>query len=329
MTTPPTDSGNHPVDDFDWDADVSSLDEQAAGWLVRLTSGHVTADERAEFVRWRDADPAHEAALSRLRAIWGAAAAALDAPAATLPPPATTIPTPRSRRRSWRGWSLAASVVVSLALGYQYQSDWRHAQTTAAGERRQIALDDGSTVLLGSDTAIDIAFSPTRRGIRLVRGEAYFEIRHDPARPFVIDAGNAEVEVVGTRFSVQRDDDAGDVTVVDGRVRVRLATTEVLLGADQHIGFDRKGLGAAESVSAEDALAWRSGRLVIRGETLSEVVAQINRQRPGTIVVRVDAARQQPINAVIALDRVDDWLAALEQQGAGRVVSLGPLTVIY
>ncbi len=318
------------IDDFDVDLPASPMDEQAASWLIRLTSGAATAEDRAAFVQWRDADPEHEVALSRLRAVWGALPT-IDAPSQAMSSAhgGTRVVRPL-RRRAWRAWGLAASLLASAGLAYQLQTHWRHDSVTAAGERRSIELDDGSMVLMSSGTALDVAFDESERRIRLARGEAYFDVRTDTDRPFIVEAGHAQVQVVGTRFAVQRTASTGAVTVVEGRVRV---STEgggvVMLEADQRVRFDASEITETERVDAVEVLAWRQGRLIVNAATLDEITALINRYRGGTIVVRVDAERQKPINAVIDLDHVDAWLDALAGQGQVRVARLGPLTLLY
>lgn len=335
MTTPPADDPGMLPDDPDFAVGADPVDEQAAAWLVRLTSGHATDAERAAFAQWRDADPAHAEAFSRLRAIWGVLPASLarSMPQTAAPAPSPTAAVagaaPRRARRRLR-WALAASLLAGVAVAtYQAQRSGQHDLVTASGERRTIALDDGSSMVLGGDTALDVERDGAQRRLTLVRGEAYFEVRSDRGRAFVVDAGSARVEVLGTRFSVRRDEGAGEVTVVEGRVRVRVDGDEVLLEANQRAGFDPEQVHPAEATDADEALAWRSGRLVINDATLGDVAALLNRHRAGVVLVRPSVAQGRRINAVIDLDRADAWLAALEPQGIGRVVRLGSVTLIY
>src|SRR3546814_12912204 len=114
----------------------------------------------------------------------------------------------------------------------------------AVGEQRSARLAAGSTVIWRSGTARVVRFANGVRRATLARGEACVEIRHDAAHPFTVDAGDCEVRVLGTRFSVRRDGDRTRVVVVDGRVEVRNGSTGVVLGADQRIDSTAHALSA-------------------------------------------------------------------------------------
>lgn len=323
--TPTDNNGLPPLESFDPETPVSEVDEQAATWLIRLTSGNITAEERAAFARWRAADPAHEAALSAMRAIWSGLPVPAVKPQATTSP---AVPRRRSRRRAGF-WALAASLLIAISLGYPSWQEARHDEVTAAGERRALTLADGSVVILSGDTALDVDLRTDVRGIHLVRGEAYFEVHHDNARPFIVDAGFGEVRVTGTRFSVRRDSKTAEVTVAEGQVRVSRGTDSATLDAGQHLTIDRRALSKPNAVDAERELAWKEGRLILERATLVDVARLLNRHGADRYLVLVDSQQQPAFNTVIDLDHVDEWLIGLEQQGRGQVMRLGPVTLIY
>lgn len=312
------------TDEFGSSEAVSVVDEAAAHWLVRMTSGETTPEERAEFARWRAADPAHEVALKELRGLWVGLGPLLES---TVPVKTPVRIVARHRIRRARLWALAASLVVGVGLGYQTLTTW-HDEVTAAGERRSVALADGSTVTLNSATALDIELGANLRQIVLARGEAFFEVVHDASRPFLVKAGDSEVRVLGTRFSVRRDGGDVRVTVVDGRVEVRNGPAMTFLTASQQThGGDGK-LSDVASVNPEIDLSWRRGRLVLQDATLNEIVAELNRHAPTRLMVTDAVLGQRRFNAVIDLDHIDDWLLGLEQTESIRVTRLGPVVVI-
>jgi transmembrane sensor len=298
---------------------TSPADEEAARWVMRMTSGSIDAQERAAFVRWRMADPDHEAALARMRAIWIGLDRALDRPVAA----------PRRRRRTQRSWALAASMLAAVAIGWLAMTQWRYDEVTGAGERRQIMLADGSGVLLGAGTAVDLRFDAQHREVELARGEAWFDVAPDDARAFIVRAGAAEVRVLGTRFAVRIDRAGPAVTVEQGLVEVRAGDAAATLGADQRIVVRDGALAPVQDADAARELAWRYGRLVFEGATLGEIARELNRHRSGTVLVAGAAARGERFNAIIDLDHVEVWLAGLDASASLSVVRLGPVVVIH
>ncbi len=316
-------SGRSQIEDFDLDQPVSEIDELAATWLIRMTSGNVTAEQRAEFARWRAADPAHEAAISEMRTLWSSLP--LDAAAPVHAPQPRRVPV----RRRARIWALAASLMLGVGLAYLSVTDWRFDQATGAGEVRTVALEDGSSLVLSGDTALDVDLRDDLRRVVLHRGEVYFEVQHDAQRPFVIDAGDAEVRVVGTHFRIRRDADAVEVLVAEGRVSVSDDQGTVMLDAGQQVASSADGLSAVAAANAERELAWLSGRLILEGVTLEETALLLNRYQSKTKVVLLAADSQRRFNTVVDLRRVDEWLVGVEQQGRGRVARLGSVAFIY
>lgn len=323
MKTPDTDAPRED-EDFSSFATASAVEEKAAMWLARMTSGEAGAEERAEFARWRAADPAHEAAVADMRKLWLGMEGVLSENVAVQAPPAR-----RARRRRLRRWALAASLLLAAALGWQAATDWRYDEVTAAGERRSIALDDGSSILLSGGTALDLRVDAQQRRVRIVRGEAYFDVAPDASRPFIVRAGASEVRVLGTRFAVRHDGNEQRVTVERGAVEVRAGDARSVLTADQRIILRDGVPSAVEAADVQRELSWRHGRLVVDDATLADIVRALGRHHPGTILIADADARRQRFNTVIDLDRVDDWLAGLDQADSIRVVRIGPVAIIY
>ncbi len=315
--------GQNQIEDFDLDAPASEVDEAAATWLMRMTSGSVSAEQRAEFSRWRAADPAHEAAISEMRSLW--ASLPLDPPETVRAVPPRR---PGTRRRS-RVWALAASLMLGVGLAYMSFTDWRFDQATAAGELRTVKLEDGSTLVLSGDSALDVDLRGDLRRVALHRGEAYFEIQPDAARPFVVNVGSGEVRVVGTLFRIHREADVVDVLVSEGRVKVSNRQGSVMLGAGQQVSLSALALSEVVAVNAASELAWLSGRLILEGATLDHAVDRLNRYQDKTRIVLLKSDSQQRINTVIDLQRVDEWLVGVEQQGWARVARFGPVALVY
>ena len=300
-----------------------ALAEQATSWVVRLTSGETTPEDHRAFRRWRDESPAHAAALEDARRMWLAFGPALE-----------------PRQRHWalrigdqvRIGAIAASIAACALITGHYVDVWSHGYVTGPGERRQVALSDGTKILLNGGSALDVDFAAGRRRVTLARGEAYFDVVHDAARPFSVSAGEGEVRDVGTAFSVRREGEGAAIVVARGSVEVDpagLGARRSILTSNQALTYDRKGSDAIHDVNAGDALSWVQGRIIVENQSLSDSVREINRYYGGKLVVIGGDTGARRINAVIDLNRIDDWLAALDKTRAARVARIGPLVVLY
>jgi transmembrane sensor len=296
------------------------IEEAAARWFARRQSGDWSDAEQAQFQAWLEQNTAHRIAYIRLEAAWNHAARmkALGAgvPAGVIPPrrswgdqiffrgltgqahipstpertgPGGASPHPHRSRKVLRGmfWGVAVAVVLAVGAGaYLYTtgmlSDNRY--STRVGAIDTVPLADGSRVTLNTDSRIRVALAPQERRIELDRGEAFFQVAKDPARPFVVKVGNKRVIAVGTQFSVRRDD-GGDirVAVAEGKVRVETdspagSAVPVLVAGDVAQTAKTEVLVHPHAgAEVEEVLSWRSGYIVLHDMTLTDAVAEFNR----------------------------------------------------
>ncbi|MGE8591621.1 MAG: FecR family protein, partial [Alcaligenes sp.] len=209
--------------------DVPEHPSDAAHWFSRMHSGETTEADRQAFAAWCSADPAHEREYQKLTAQWNAVLSlpearlrglmqATNATQAAPPPPAM------SRRRF--GLRMVAACALPVAAGllaapYLFDRDEKRLNyATRKGERRQVTLPDGSILHLNGDTRLAARFGADERQVELTQGEAFFEVRHDASRPFVVMGGVGQVTVTGTRFNVRRDSESLQVSVESGSVRL-------------------------------------------------------------------------------------------------------------
>lgn len=131
---------------------------------------------------------------------------------------------------------------------------------------------------------------PDLREVTLTRGEAWFKVAHDKARPFIVSAGRIRVRAVGTAFSVRRHDDGADVQVTEGVVETWTAGEEdrkvqVAAGSKAFVAEYEPPKTSEASADIERSLAWRAGQIVLEGETLDQAVAQFNRYNAKKLVI--------------------------------------------
>ncbi|WP_139306190.1 FecR family protein, partial [Methylomonas sp. LWB] len=219
---------------------------------------------------------------------------------------------------------LAVAALHLRASGY-----WADYQS-AVGGQRQIQLADGSSVMLNTGSALSVDFSAKQRRVSLHRGEAFFQVAADPARPFVVDAGAGTVQALGTAFDVLRDRDRVRVTVVEHAVIVSNADGKTLerLNEAEQIQFDSRVLGRAETVNPSRIAAWRQQRIVFQEQPLASVVAELERYRPGKILITDSAIESLPITGVFGIGDTDLALQAIEQSLPVRVRTLGSHLVL-
>jgi transmembrane sensor len=316
-------------EDMDFLNGSTSFDE-AADWHTRLYSGRFTDKDRSEFDAWL-ADPENAANYAEFERVWSFVPTALqqspefaDAqPAEALSPVVKASP-----RYVARNLALAASLAITIGLAIQYYQVWRFDVVATGHQVAATSLSDGSQVILAPGTAIRTDFTGDVRHVELGRGEAYFDVVHDPQKPFVIDAGSGQVRVLGTAFSVMRNSDTGEVVVQRGRVRVEAGGKQVDLTPGQHVTFTSDDEGAVTSVDVAEAMSWTEGRLVFHDRPLGEVLKAAGPYYQGRIIVMNAEVANRRIDAAIDVRDIDGWLLALNRTQQLRVRRILGFTLI-
>lgn len=296
----------------------TSIADEAARWQSESFDGALPPERQAALDAWLAADPRHARTYAEMRALWADMAAVPETPALRA---SLAAPEPRRRRERWmreggRRRLVAPAIAASLALlAVGAVEDWpmrlQADAMTATGERRTIALPDGSSVQLDTGSAVAVDFDGRRRMVRLLKGEAAFAVAPEPARPFTVAAGGGSTTALGTRFLVRRDGDETGVVVTEHSVRVvGPGGGSAVVGEGQGLVYGGAGgIGAVTTVNSGDAMAWTEGVLVFKDAPLATVVDEIGRYHRGYVRVLGDA-RALRVSGVF---RVDDPVAALDQ----------------
>jgi transmembrane sensor len=261
---------------------------EAAAWLARLRADDRTRDDEMRFRQWLAADPVNAERFEHVSTIWEDMDALRDVPRAE--------PAPRklTRRRLLTG-SLAAFTVGGIGL--QWSIATAGVYTTARGEQRRLTLEDGSRLLLNTDTSLKVRFDEQRRRIELRRGQALFEVSADP-RPFFVNAGVHDLTVRRGRFELRREADQRSVLAIDGAATLAQASGPLRIGAGERVRID-----AAEQISHDrpnlnDVVAWQAGNAVFRAEPLAQVVTEMNRYTERELVLMDERAAAMRISGV-------------------------------
>lgn len=315
--------------------------EQAEAWYARLTAPDCSVQEHEAFERWRAQSGHAEAFAATERLLAGVDALAGNDPRMELlmrrarrrPVVSTRGP------RHWDIWAAAACVLLALALGLRFGpmlfTGPESVQYATDGQGRTIALQDGSSVQLDVASRIVVSLGRKQRSVELLAGRALFDVAHDPARPFVVQAGDGSVTAVGTRFEVQREGDDVVVTLAKGIVAVsrqdghggdqkaRLQPGEQLRWSDKNAGWTLR------PVDTETALSWTRDRLIFRGTPLADVVTEVNRYSTRKLVLADPSLTALPVHGNFLAGDPDAVVAALKTVLPVRVDETGREIRLY
>ena len=313
------------------DSEQLRASREATDWLILLQEAPEDPETRRRFEAWLNASPVHEAS-------WAATQRTADALAAARPGRWTPVDACQSRHPSSAGqavapprrfWRLPATAAAGLAILFAFGSVqyMRADYVTGTAEISVVDLADGSRVSLAPDSAIAIDFGPDTRRVRLLAGEAFFQVAADPDRSFRVEVRDLAAIVLGTAFNVRREDDGATVALAEGLLRVvheraRLPVSETLAPGD----VVRVG-SAGEIVRgdrAPDAIAaWRAGRLIAQDETVEAVVDRLRRHYRG-IIFLMD--RDLAGRSVTGVYNLADPLAALRAIGTSHGANVRQIT---
>jgi transmembrane sensor len=330
------------------------IEAAAAAWLSLRDRG-MNADETAEFVRWLQQDAQHAAVFAELDRTWKDFDRLAAVPAADAPEPDGDLLAPRVRSRrhrtlTWTAFGAAAAAAIVLLSAIHFRAP-RHTAETAVGAFQKLDLPDGSVAQLNTDSAIDMTFTAAERRVRVVRGEVYFSVTKDPARPFIVTAGPVAVRAVGTAFNVRQRVTAVEVLVTEGRVRVDgarqgrslLAPPDPaeelpLLVAGQRaiVAVPARASGAAPApavvtkispLEVQRALAWQERRLEFDGAPLTEVVAEFNRYNRRQLMISDAHLAAKHFSGTFRADGYEAFVRLLEDD-FGVAVTRGEREIV-
>ncbi|MCB5189492.1 FecR family protein [Methylobacillus arboreus] len=267
--------------------------EQAATWMMRMQSDALSPREQAEYQAWLQADPHHMLASQRMAGLATDLQANNRLVAAPVARQALLSANGKQRRmvlKSVAGISIAGGSGL-LAWQQLPWTSWTADRRTGVGEQRRLTLADGTSLLMNTDSALDVEFLDDERRITLHHGEILITTAKDP-RPMVVATSNGTVTPVGTRFSVRHENHAPTrVMVAAGAVRLqaRNSANSQLLTAGMQAEFTGQAIMQPAALNHNN-MAWASGMLVVERMPLSAFVAELNRYHRGRLDCAGDAA---------------------------------------
>jgi transmembrane sensor len=316
-------------------ADAKQIRARASDWVVeRRVPENWSAEEQAKFDAWLLESPAHLVAYLRLDAAWNRTErlAALRTDAGEMAESGKKEP--RRALRWMRVMSIAAGVVVLAAASAIFLlGSNEKTYSTPVGGHEMVTLADGSQIELNTNTTIRVAAGANRRVITLDSGEAYFQVRHDAAHPFIVMAGDHRLLDLGTKFLVRSDADHLEVTLMEGRVRLQpaeAASRAVVLTPGDVAVATTNSIAVTKNPEqvVQNELGWRRGMLIFKHTSLASVAAEFNRYNRQKLIVADAASARLTINGTFRTIDVDAFVDVAQDILRLRVERRGDETII-
>jgi transmembrane sensor len=303
---------------------------EAAAWIARLRDEQRDPDLEAQFRGWLDANEEHRRAFARMTQVWEQAGkirmrARDDVPSAR-----------KGRRSGFNRWapSLGATLIL-VAVGAVYY--WRDGTVeTAVGQRQTRLLRDGTRVVLNTDTRIEVNYDEHLRRVRLIRGEAWFNVSKHPTWPFIVSVADQEVRALGTSFIVRRDAQDLSVTLVDGQVSVTPSARNEdapsqapqILAPGQRLVISRHHELAMDRPELSRVTAWEHGQVEFADTPLEDAVTEMNRYTTTHIMVPDADIAQLRIGGVFHAGDSDEFIKVVTAAFGLRADRNGDDTVL-
>ena len=327
-----------------------TIHDEAAKWLSRLDADKPNGKTLAEFSLWVNADPAHAQEYRRLAEQWDELnlLTQMTLPSEQV---IEAVETTNNKHWGWPAWlasSSFAAVFLAVVVTFFGLDDSQQAlYVTAIGEQKTITLVDNSVVQLNTNSRLSVDYNDKLRGIYLIEGEAHFQVAHNPDLPFEVYTGTGVVRAVGTSFSVYIKHKQVEVVVDQGVVEIdkmpapalpnkteaaqaalpvssgvessdikailKSKPTRIYAGAKATFEHHKPlQLSLEENVEIDTQLAWRTGALKFRQETLQHLVDEISRYTATKIIIIDSAARDMRVGGLFEIGNTQAMFDALE-----------------
>jgi transmembrane sensor len=285
---------------------------KAAAWVARLHE-EPSPDADAGVRAWLRESEDHRRAFNRMTRVWELTGkmqmrAGGDMSAAR--------PGRRSRFTPWAATMAATLILAVLAAAYFWRDN---TVVTGVGQRQVRLLKDGTRVLLNTDTRIELNYDEHARRVRLVRGEARFDVSKRPTWPFLVTVGGQEIRALGTSFIVRNDAQDVSVTLVEGRISVApiaqngeaASQNAQILTPGQRLTISRRHAPAVDRPELNRVMAWERGRVEFEETPLGDAANEMNRYATTHIIVADADVAQLRIGGVFRAGDSDEFVGTV------------------
>ena len=303
---------------------TTALEHEAYAWVVRFVSGEAGPTDVEGLKAWSALSPAHAAAFDRASKVWQAVEPVTQKLAQMNPPvPAreTSASGARLGRRAFLGGALTASAVGAVELAghpplglwpswSELMADYR----TKPGERRQISLPDHVAIDMNTRTSIALlAAKSAAHRIELISGEAVISTPATSSEAFTVLAADGRIIASDARFDLRSDGRSACVTGIIGKIMVECGPASLSLSAGEQVTYSVRSFGQIVAVDPDKIVAWQSGVIIFDAASVSEVVEEINRYRPGRVILTNATLGREQFSARFRIADIGDLVDKIAQ----------------
>lgn len=303
---------------------TTQVAQQALEWMFALQAEPKNETTRQAWQLWRAAKPEHEHAWQRIETVNQRLQPLQNSRLASAAQQALTRPAGASRRRMLKTLALMGFIGGGAWLAWQQQHQWQPLLAqyrTKHGERRRLTLEDGTQLVLNSDTAVNVLYNADQRQVQLLAGEILIVTGQDtPYRPFFVQTPQGLAQALGTHYRVRLLNEASEVDVYEGQVKLvpaRAQQDALILQAGQSSRLRQDSVAAVSAVNTH-AAAWQDGMLIASQMRLDDFVRELNRYSPQDIDYTPDVAALV-LSGSYPLNDIDRLLQTLPQALPVRV----------
>lgn len=328
--------------------DISQINQEACDWVAKINTAEPTAAEAELLKQWINQSPAHEAEIKKMAKLWDELNILTEL-AVSVDVPKIPWAWPGQWLAQWfSGWAWPVaikSVAATAAIFFVLTLMWpqpnvssNNQYVTTVGEQQLITLRDDSTVLLNTNSRVNVEYTDSARNIYLLEGEAHFNVAPNTEKPFRVYAGKSLTRAVGTAFSVYLQDNKVALTVTEGSVEFNAVhkaivnnilpdssySAPVVIKANQSATFNQlaervEGIATVTPAELSRKLAWQTGTLQFSGDSLEDVIVEISRYTSVSIVIVDPQLRQLRIGGLFKVGETQKMLRTLESSFGIRV----------
>lgn len=280
--------------------------------IVKVLNREASSEEIIRFSQWLSEKEENKKEFRKLKSYWDAEISFKH----TLQPELSLQRTERKiqdeqrkqgrKARLFYRYSVAASIVILLGIGSFFLHEQRIKEQAPVeyftylteDNKTNFTLSDGTKIFLNKNSKLVFTnrYDEEERAVRL-EGEAYFEVEHNKEKPFVVEMGDARIQVLGTSFNVKRDLDNIYATLTEGSIRFEAPSQQIILSPNQQLVYTNGSHQIAVfSADIDTELAWMEGLIRHKNRLFSDIISGLEKRFGVKIVIHNEKLKNSSLS---------------------------------